>query len=110
MVGHMRHIRRSGSWRFSLSASPIPENPLPAPSAGVRMTPVPFGSNQLVPLSQTRRAANLKRHLERPGYHVTLEQGRRPGDLIDTIPIGIFTVGWGKEPPRYRQLNWLWSR
>jgi len=40
MVGHMRHVRRSDSWRFSLSASPIPENPPPAPSAGVRITPV----------------------------------------------------------------------
>src|SRR5215210_5466211 len=30
-------VRLRDSWRFSLSASPIPENPLPAPSAGVRM-------------------------------------------------------------------------
>src|SRR5215210_2163219 len=32
-------VRLLDSWRFSLSASPIPENPLPAPSARVRMTP-----------------------------------------------------------------------
>src|SRR3954449_1993367 len=30
-------VRLRDSWRFSLSASPIPENPLPAPSAGVRI-------------------------------------------------------------------------
>src|SRR4051812_44458809 len=31
-------VRPPDSWRFSLSAFPIPENPLPTPSAGVRMT------------------------------------------------------------------------
>src|SRR5215207_10141033 len=38
MIGHMRHVRLPASWRFSLSASPVPENPLPTPSAGVRIT------------------------------------------------------------------------
>src|SRR3954452_757414 len=30
-------VRLRDSWRFSLSAFPIPENPLPTPSAGVRI-------------------------------------------------------------------------
>src|SRR4051794_21670517 len=30
-------VRLPDSWRFSLSASSLPENPLPTPSAGVRM-------------------------------------------------------------------------
>src|SRR5215217_849591 len=33
-------VRPPDSWRFSLSAFPIPENPLPTPSAGVRITQV----------------------------------------------------------------------
>src|SRR3954454_9915897 len=33
-------VRPPDSWRFSLSAFPIPENPTPTPSAGVRMTRV----------------------------------------------------------------------
>src|SRR4051812_23846426 len=31
-------VRLPDSWPFSLSASSLPENPLPTPSAGVRMT------------------------------------------------------------------------
>src|SRR4051794_15908621 len=31
-------VRPPDSWRFSLSAFPIPENPTPTPSAGVRIS------------------------------------------------------------------------
>src|SRR5215203_5091233 len=34
-------VRLPDSWRFSLSASSLPENPLPTRSAGVRMTGSP---------------------------------------------------------------------
>src|SRR3954462_5270283 len=34
-------VRPPDSWRFSLSAFPIPENPPPTPSAGVRITGKP---------------------------------------------------------------------
>src|SRR5689334_3832282 len=55
--------RLPASWRFSLSASPIPENPLPTLSAGVRITEL-FGVGLmqalLVPEAQAVVGANRK--------------------------------------------------
>src|SRR4051794_30580536 len=62
-------VRLPDSWRFSLSASSLPENPLPTPSAGVRMTSPVRASSATAPrlpdADQTARGPVVGREISR---------------------------------------------
>src|SRR3954452_24595965 len=84
--------RPPDSWRFSLSAFPIPENPPPTPSAGVRITAAlrPFeGQNASCPATG-RQTPSVQSGRVRRGHPVEPSRqkirGKRVREAKTTLP------------------------
>src|SRR3954471_10228386 len=76
-------VRLPDSWRFSLSASSLPENPLPTPSAGVRITPL--RSKPMDGVDEPCSPTPPTGHQHQSG-HVMCYEGRTSSRAIDTVP------------------------
>src|SRR3954467_6195149 len=94
-------VRLPDPWRFSLSASSLPENPLPTPSAGVRISGTergPRGSSDAVAQGRLYGGAGVEgtEHLDRGdrgagqlGRDVLGDTGQPQHPNIERLPGGL---------------------
>src|SRR4051794_16703844 len=91
-------VRPPDSWRFSLSAFPIPENPLPTPSAGVRMTGGIVTRHALIrPVRRFEQLEQFDRLIAR------ITEMRRGNATAQDIADRLNIEGW--KPPKKQAFN-----
>src|SRR3954468_22891062 len=79
-------VRLRDSWRSSLSVFPIPENPLPTPSAGVRII-LTFGVRKVVEQGADRLPECILRSCSRLPEQ-RLELGKKLLDRVEVRRVG----------------------